>query len=176
MPLDLTFRSASLAEVEAVLALVHSAYRGEESRRGWTTEAELLDGQRTDLEEIRSLVEQPESRILLMSEGPELLGCLWLARDGDVAHVGMFAVRPTAQARGLGRALLNEAERIALEELGREQAELSVITVRTELIAWYERRGYVRTGEMQPFPYGNPRFGLPRRDDLRFEVMRKRLV
>lgn len=172
----LTFRSARLTDVDAVLLLVQSAYRGDESRRGWTTEADLLDGQRTDAEEVRSLIEQKDSQILLAYAADELLGCLWLSGDHGVAHIGMFAVRPNAQARGLGRALLEEAERLARDVYGWNESELSVISLRKELIAWYERRGYSCTGEAQPFPYGDPRFGLPRTNELRFAVMRKPLV
>jgi len=176
MPASLTIRSAGLADIDAVVSLVHSAYRGDTSRRGWTTEADLLDGQRTDAEEIRTLIETAGSRILLAHADSRLVGCLWLAQEGALTHLGMFAVNPSEQAQGVGKVLLAEAERITREELGLCETELSVITLRTELIAWYERRGYVRTGELQAFPYGNARFGLPRRSDLGFEVMRKHLL
>jgi ribosomal protein S18 acetylase RimI-like enzyme len=88
----------------------------------------------------------------------------------------MFAVDPTLQAGGLGRSLLTEAERIARDEWGCRRMEMTVIVQRDELIAWYERRGYRRTGTYKPFPYGQERFGIPRREDLRFELLVKELA
>ena len=86
----------------------------------------------------------------------------------------MFAVDPAEQAgSGLGKRVLAEAERIAREEWRCRAMRMTVIVQREELIAWYGRRGYRRTGDYQPFPYGDERFGIPRRDDLRFEVLLK---
>lgn len=167
------FGLATPADAEAVVALVESAYRGEASRAGWTTEADLLDGQRTDREELAALLADPSIRIVLLRQGGELAGTICVRVDTEaVAHIGMFAIRPTQQGSGLGKALLLEAERVA-RELGARSAEMTVLEQRTELLAWYARRGYLGTGETEPFPYGNPRFGLPRRDDLRFLVLHK---
>jgi ribosomal protein S18 acetylase RimI-like enzyme len=167
------FRRATLADVPAIVSLVESAYRGDASRVGWTTEADLLDGQRTDADAVADLITSADSRILL-AEGPEgLLGSVLLSDEGHGAYVGMFAVRPGGQGRGVGSALLGEAERVTREELGLPWARMTVLAQRPELIAWYERRGYHRTGEREPFPYGDPRLGLPRRDDLEFEVLKK---
>ena len=177
-----SFRNAGLDDVAAVVQLVESAYRGESSLAGWTTEAHLLDGQRTDPEEVASLTRERLARLLLAQQASELVGCVLVRAEREpqagarvVAQIGMFAVRPTLQARGLGRALLAEAERVARTELGAARAEMTVIEQRTDILGWYERRGYARTGEIQPFPYGNPRFGLPRRPDLRFLVLAKPL-
>jgi predicted N-acetyltransferase YhbS len=176
------FRRATDADVPAVVALVESAYRGTSSRAGWTTEADLLDGQRTDADEVRALLADPRARILLATDAAgALLGCVKLeddaiANDGvGAAWIGMFAVSPTLQARGLGRALLTEAERQAHTELGHALARMTVIAQRAEILAWYARRGYAPTGATEPFPYGNPRAGLPKRDDLYFTVLEKRL-
>jgi ribosomal protein S18 acetylase RimI-like enzyme len=171
--------------VPAVVELVESAYRGEKSRAGWTTEAELLGGQRTDPEEVAALVKDPAATlrlalgpVLSTSAGSEsadaLIGCVLVRSEREHAYVGMFAVRPTLQSRGLGSALLVEAERIARER-GALRVRMTVIEQRTELLAWYTRRGYGATGQTEPFPYGNPRFGLPKRDDLRFLVLEKEL-
>jgi ribosomal protein S18 acetylase RimI-like enzyme len=169
------FRRAAAADVPAIVALVESAYRGPASRAGWTTEADLLDGQRTDADEVARLLADPANRILLV-EGPDgLLGSVLVSDQGDAAYVGMFAVRPGLQGRGVGSALLAEVERLSRDELGRQAARMTVLAQRAELIAWYERRGYRRTGAREPFPYGEPRLGLPRRDDLVFEVLRKEL-
>lgn len=178
-----SFRNAGLEDVDAVVQLVESAYRGESSRAGWTTEAHLLDGQRTDPEEVASLTRERLARVLLALQGSELVGCVLVRADREArglapvtAHIGMFAVRPTLQARGLGSALLAHAENLARTELSAARAELTVIEQRLDMLAWYERRGYARTGATEPFPYGNPRFGLPRRADLRFLVLAKALT
>jgi ribosomal protein S18 acetylase RimI-like enzyme len=169
------FRAAVAKDVPAIVALVESAYRGDASRAGWTTEADLLDGQRTDPGEVSSLISEPAARILLAESEEGLLGSVLLRDEGGAVYIGMFAVRPGLQGQGLGRALLNEAERVGRDELKRREARMTVLVQRAELIAWYERRGYRRTGEREPFPYGDPLFGLPRRDDLAFEVLRKDL-
>jgi ribosomal protein S18 acetylase RimI-like enzyme len=171
----LRFRPAVPADVGAVVALVESAYRGDASRAGWTTEADLLDGQRTDATEVRAVIEGPRSRVVLAEQDGTLVGSVVLRDEDGTAYFGMLTVRPTLQSAGIGRALVAEAERIAARELGATVMRMTVIAQRTELIAWYERRGYARTGEREPFPYGDPRFGRPRRDDLVFEVMRKPL-
>jgi GNAT superfamily N-acetyltransferase len=170
------FRRATDADVPAIVALVESAYRGTSSRAGWTTEADLLDGQRTDADEVRALLADPRARILLATDAAgALLGCVKLEDADDAAWIGMFAVSPTLQARGLGRALLTEAERQAHTELGHALARMTVIAQRAEILTWYARRGYTPTGATEPFPYGNPRAGLPKRDDLYFTVLEKRL-
>jgi ribosomal protein S18 acetylase RimI-like enzyme len=175
-PLDVA--PARAADAEAIVALVNSAYRGESSRAGWTTEADLLGGQRVDAEGIRALVAAPDKRLLVhRSPDGDLLACVLLERKGsDGCYIGMVTVRPTLQAAGLGRRLLAAAEKYAAAELGASYAEMTVIGVRAELIAWYERRGYARTGERRPFPYGDARFGLPQRPDLEFEVLAKQLA
>ena len=175
MSRDLTFRLASGHDVAGIVALVESAYRGEVSRQGWTTEADLLDGQRTDAEEVHALLTSAESCFLLAEQNGEVCGSLWLSAHGPLVHLGMFAVQPTLQAQALGRALLAQAEQVARTRWAATVMEMTVITQRVELIAWYERRGYSKTGEERPFPSGNPRFGVPLRDDLRFLVLRKAL-
>jgi ribosomal protein S18 acetylase RimI-like enzyme len=176
---SLAFRFAGPADVDAVVALVQSAYRGMDSREGWTTEADWIDGQRTDADEVGSIVAGPDSDILLGEEagpGRDLLASCQLARRADGrAYFGMFAVRPDQQGRGTGRLMLREAERLAVADWGATVMEMTVLDVRADLIAWYERLGYRRTGETQPFPYGVPAFGVPRVDDLRFAVLARRL-
>ena len=171
-----SFRIAGQADVEAIVALVESAYRGDTSRRGWTTEADLLDGQRTEPALVAELLADPNSAVLLAWADDELLACCHVERHGESAYFGMFAVQPPRQGSGLGRLLLAEAERHARDAWQCRAMHMKVIDVRTELMAWYERRGYRRTGEYSPFPYGDERFGLPRRDDLRFELMVKELT
>ena len=169
------FRDAGPEDVPQVVALVERAYRGEASRAGWTTEADLLDGQRTDEREISALVKGQNSRIRMAFLDGVLVACVRIDRGSGYGYVGMVSVEPTRQRDGLGRQLLSEAERVILEDLGMDCARMTVIGQRLELIAWYGRRGYLPTGEREPFPYGEPRNGLPRRSDLYFEVLEKRL-
>ncbi|GAB2567111.1 GNAT family N-acetyltransferase [Dyella jejuensis] len=167
------FRAAVAADIAAIVALVESAYRGEAGRRGWTTESDLLDGRRTDAESVAELLGSPDSAVLLALVDDTMLACCHLQRHGDSAYFGMFAVDPARQGGGLGRQVLAEAERFAREAWRCRAMHMKVIDLRSELIAWYERRGYRRTGDYSPFPYGDERFGIPRRDDLRFERMVK---
>ena len=178
-------RRAAPDDAPALVALVESAYRGERSRRGWTTEADLLDGQRVDLEMMTSTLADPDVVVLVAATDPpapsgrgaaELVGCCEVRRVGSVeAAFGMFAVDPDRQGAGVGDQLLAAAEQLAASDLRARRMTLSVIDARHELLAWYERRGYRRTGEHRPFPYGDERFGRPRRADLRFEVLAKDL-
>jgi ribosomal protein S18 acetylase RimI-like enzyme len=165
-------------ELEAVAALVNAAYRGETSRAGWTSEVELLGGQRTDPTMLRAdLAGAPGATILTMrdSEAAEIIGSVWLEPAGAAAwYLGMLTILPTCQAGGLGRTLLDHAESFA-RTAGAQTLQLTVIKQRESLIAWYERRGYRRTGEVKPFPYGDERVGSPKREDLRLAVFEKTL-
>ena len=169
------YRDATPDDVPALVGLVTSAYRGEASRVGWTTEADLLDGERIDPGVLRADIVRPRSRVLLAESDDALVACAHVAIEDGAGYFGMFAVRPDLQGAGVGHALLAEAERVVRDDWGLPVLRMTVIDVRDELIAWYERRGYRRTGVRKPFPYGDPRFGIPRRDDLRFEVLEKRL-
>lgn len=171
----LQFRTATEADIAPLVALVTRAYRGEASRAGWTTEADVLDGPRIDPELLRADIARPRSRVVVALRGDALEACAHVADDGGQGYFGMFAVEPVRQGGGTGRALLGECERIARDEWGLRRMRMSVIDLRRELIAWYERLGYRRTGEYRPFPYGDTRFGIPKRDDLRFEVLEKPL-
>ena len=169
------FRNATPADIDALAALVTSAYRGDASRVGWTTEADLLDGNRIDREVLRADLARPRSRVLLAEADDRLRACAHVADEDGAGYFGMFAVHPGLQGGGLGKRLLAECERIAGEEWQLPVMRMTVIDIRDELIAFYERRGYRRTGQFKPFPYGDARFGQPRRNDLRFEVLEKPL-
>lgn len=172
---DFSFRTATLADVDALVALVTSAYRGDASRQGWTTEADMLDGQRIDHDALRHDISRARSRIVMVEREGQLLACAHVADEEGAGYFGMFSVRPELQGAGVGKALLAEAERVASEEWALPAMRMTVIDIRDELIRFYERRGYRRTGIKKPFPYGDERYGIPKRDDLRFEVLEKRL-
>jgi ribosomal protein S18 acetylase RimI-like enzyme len=173
--IGLITRPATTADVPALVALVNSAYRGDSSKTGWTTEADLLDGQRVDDDGVTETIARPGNVILLHERDHQPVACVHLERTGEDCYLGMLTIRPTMQDEGLGRRMLEAAERWATEHWSPRTMHMTVIVQRIELIAWYERRGYRRTGERKPFPYGDERFGLPRRDDLAFEVLHKTL-
>lgn len=210
--------ASSAALVAEVVELVQSAYRGESSRQGWTTEADILEGQRVDAAMIDDLLARDDSVILTArlavgstpwtsdratgdraagesqgdlgggrdgteaaaatrtaGQSERLVGCCELRNQpADCsAYLGMFAVSPELQAGGVGRRILTEAERVASTRWGATRMVMTVIGVRHELIAWYERRGYIQTGETGEFPYGDERFGVPLRQDLSFVTLAK---
>jgi len=177
---DVTILPATLGDVPAIEEVVQSAYRGEASREGWTTEADLLDGVRTDRATLAAAIAGPASLMLVVldssTSAATVSACCQLEqRRNGVAYFGTFAVRPRLQGGGVGRRLLAAAEDYASSQWSARTMEMTVIVQREELIAWYLRRGYVRTQETRPFPYGDLRFGRPRRDDLEFVVLRKQL-
>ncbi|QIL20058.1 GNAT family N-acetyltransferase [Thermomonas sp. HDW16] len=171
----LQFRAANAADIDAIVALVESAYRGDVSRQGWTTEADFLDGRRTGADDVIACLEREHSRIVLAERDGQLLACAHVAEEDGAGYFGMFSVKPDLQGGGIGKHVLAECERIARDEWQLPAMRMTVIDIRDELIAFYERRGYRRTGITKPFPYGDARFGLPTRDDLRFEVLEKEL-
>ncbi|MFB4426401.1 GNAT family N-acetyltransferase [Streptomyces sp. QL37] len=172
---ELTFRDATDDDVPVLVRLVESAYRGDASRAGWTTEADILQGQRTDADGVREVLAAPGGRVLVAERDCGPVACCQLEHRGRAAYFGMFAVSPELQGAGLGKTIIAEAERTAREDWGLSEMHMTVISVRDDLIAWYERRGYRRTGELTPFPYGDERFGIPQRDDLAFELLVKEL-
>ncbi|KRC56608.1 MULTISPECIES: GNAT family N-acetyltransferase [unclassified Nocardioides] len=170
-----TFRAATEDDVDAIVTLVHSAYRGDSSRSGWTTEADLLDGQRTGPDDVLATITAPDSVLVLAESDGALAACCHVQRRGSRCYFGMFAVDPTRQGGGLGKQVMAYAEELARSRWACSVMEMTVIRQRTDLIAFYERRGYVDTDRRTPFPYGDERFGLPRRDDLEFTLLEKAL-
>ena len=174
---EIVIRDAAAADIPALHRLIESAYRGEASRAGWTTEADLLAGQRTDPEDLADILADPSQAMLTAWRGDDLVGCVLIAdRGGGIGYFGMLSVSPTLQGGGLGRRLV-EAAHAALEaRFGARRVRISVFPQRETLIAWYRRLGYEPTGGTLPFPYGDPRFGLPLRADLHFIVMERPLA
>lgn len=174
---ELVIRDATAADIPALHRLIESAYRGDASRVGWTTEADLLAGQRTDPEDLASVLADPAQAMLTAWRGAELLGCVLIAdRGGGTGYFGMLSVSPTLQGGGLGRRLVEAAHAALRDRFGASRVRISVFPQREILIEWYRRLGYAPTGETLPFPYGDLRFGLPLRDDLYFIVLERPLA
>jgi GNAT superfamily N-acetyltransferase len=171
------------SDLETVVALVNSAYRGDSAKAGWTDESDYIDGQRTSVADLQSELggpNRPELLVLRREAGGAILACAMVepiveADGGVVGYIGMLTVRPDRQADGLGRVMLAAAERRAIAQ-GARRARMTVVSIRETLIAWYQRRGYDLTGEIQPFPYGDERFGVPRVAGLEFVVLEKPLL
>lgn len=169
-------RTAVLADAPAIVALVNSGYRGESSKKGWTTEADLLGGQRTDEGKVREMIVAKDSRIeAAFDDAGALLAVVHLKKEADGScYLGMLTVDPARQAGGTGKAMLAHSEAVA-RAWGCRRMRMTVISVRSELLAYYERRGYARTGVTEPFPEDDPRFGLPKVRGLLFVELAKPL-
>jgi ribosomal protein S18 acetylase RimI-like enzyme len=168
---------ATVSDAAALAELVNAAYRGAGGRHGWTHEAKLLSGNRTSPQDIAAMLGDRSKTILIRrsDKTPALLGCVAVEMNGaDHCTISMLAVAPDLQAGGVGRVLLADAERFAASK-GATIAKMTVVQQRDELIAWYERRGYRRTGTLEAFPYGDDSVGTPLRDDLGFAVLEKPL-
>lgn len=163
---------AEKQDAEQISALVNSAYRGESSKQGWTTEADLLAGCRTDTEEILGLISSDDSMFLLCKDQAELIGSVHFQKQSEQVYLGMLAVSPPLQGRGLGKQLLEAAEQAAQEIWTVNKSVITVISCRSELLAFYERRGYRRTGVSKEFPV-NPELWTPKVADLRLEILEK---
>lgn len=164
---------AQLEDVPALNKLVNSAYRGESSKKGWTTEADLLGGVRTHEEGISETINKPDTTIFKYTENEQILGCVMFVEQGDAIYLGMLTVSPDLQGKGIGKKFLAAAE-VYAKEIEKSKIVMTVISIRAELIAWYERHGYVRTGETKPFPMDDPNFGIPKQA-LEFIVLEKRV-
>ncbi len=169
-------RVATEADLPEVVALTNLAYRGSGPQAGWTTEYYLQGARTTDQALCADLAAKPQAQILVWREATGgLLGHVWLEPVDEKAwYLGLLSVRPDRQDQKLGRTLLTAAEDFARAR-GVTRMRMRVINVRDTLIAWYERRGYALTGETEPFPYGDDRFGTPTRDDLCFVVLQRAL-
>ncbi|MDB5715472.1 MAG: family N-acetyltransferase [Sphingomonadales bacterium] len=171
-----TLRVAVPDDIPALHRLIESAYRGDSARKGWTHEADLLDGQRTDLDALAALIGNLGQRMIIAEADFVPVGCVQVGDAGNgTAHLGHLSVDPNLQGAGLGRLLVSAAESEAVSAFGAGAMEMTVIRQRAELIEWYQRLGYVATGEQRPFPLDDARFGLPRTRELSFIVMAKAL-
>lgn len=167
----LTITPSTPDDAPALEQLINSAYRGEAAKQGWTTEADLLDGTRTDAELIRGIIADPVSLLLKAVDDEGILGCMELRMEGKKLYLGMLTVRPNLQSRGIGKALMAAAEAEAVRRHC-TAVFMSVLTARPELIDWYVRHGYHDTGKRKPFAFTDPRFGKPKAA-LEFAVLEK---
>lgn len=163
---------ATPQDIPALNTLINSAYRGESAKKGWTHEALLLEGElRTDTDELARLMAQPEISFLTVRDAMgDILGCVCLTQKPQGLYLGMLTVQPDLQGGGIGKKLLALSDQHA-KSLGISRIFMSVITVRSELIAWYERHGYQRTGEILPFLV-DTKYGVPTQH-LEFYVLEK---
>lgn len=171
---QIRIRKGLISDAPAIVRLVESVYRGENSKRGWTTEADMVGGQRTDEEMIRAEMAQPQSLFLVAEKGDALVGSVMLQNKEKYGYLGMLSVDVNAQNLKLGRRLMEACEELVRDEWNHGEIRITVIHLRDELLNWYERRGYRRTGLMTDF-HVNRRFGLAKIEGLKFIEMAKSL-
>lgn len=168
-------RLARRADADALTDLIRSAYRGQDSRAGWTSEADLVEGERISADQVRAMISDGGSLMLVAEQEGGIVACCQLRNQGaGLAYFGTFAVTPRAQGTGLGRRVMAAAERQAVTAFAATRLEMTVLAPQEALIAYYERRGFRRTGETRPFP-ADPRYARPLRDGLYFVVLEKNL-
>lgn len=166
-------KKATIADAPNLNVLVNSAYRGDESKQGWTTEADMLDGTRIDEAALRDLIQKSGTTVLKYAENGALLGCVELRNEGSKLYLGMLSVKPNTQGKGIGKKLLQAGEEHA-KQLGCSAITMTVIDGRQELIDWYIRHGYILTGEHKPFTVPDARWGIQKKK-LEFVVLEKKI-
>ena len=172
----LRLRAARPADADTLTALIRSAYRGDDSRAGWTSEADLVEGERINAGQVNAMIIDAGSLMLVGEDGDRIVACCQLRNEGaGLAYFGTFAVSPQAQGTGLGRQLMAEAEQLAVSSFGATRLEMTVLAPQDKLIAYYQRRGFRPTGETRPFP-ADPTYARPLVDGLYFVVLEKALT
>ncbi len=176
----LPLKPATPADIPAIVTLMNAAFRGTGPSAGWNTEGHFIEGNRTTESLLREeLAAKPNATFLLLrgdDPAAPLQGCVFLEpKTPETWYLGSLSIPPALQSTGLGRSLLDAAEQYAAQH-GARTLTMHVVNIRHALIAWYERRGYQKTEETHPFPYGDNRFGTPLRNDLYFIVLEKPLT
>ena len=164
---------ATIADAAELSALINLAYRGETSKKGWTTEADLLEGTRTSEEELISIIASSNHYLLKFIRDEKIIGSVLLIAKKEVLYLGMLTVSPELQNSGIGKQLLQAAEQLA-QQLELSRIQMTVIGIRKELLAWYMRNGYEDTGVREPFPFGEGDKALTS-EPLDFIVLEKKL-
>jgi ribosomal protein S18 acetylase RimI-like enzyme len=167
-------QKAKLKDIEKLVHLVESVYRGESSRSGWTTEADLLDGQRVDVSMLVDILKDSSSELFIYCDDGKIQACVHLQRQGAVAHLGMLSVSTSLQGKSIGKKILGFCEEYSKKQWQAQKVLIEVLDGRPELLSWYERRGFRKTGNTIPFPEDN-RFGIPKKENLFFHEMLKNL-
>jgi ribosomal protein S18 acetylase RimI-like enzyme len=162
---------ATAEDISVLNTLINSAYRGESSKKGWTTEANLLEGLRTTEEELNETIENAKNTILKFTESNQIVGCVLLIEKEFKLYLGMLTVTPNKQNSGIGKKLLQQAE-IHASKLGLPKIVMTVISVREELINWYNRNGYTDTGAREPFPVSDVHISISEHP-LEFIILEK---
>lgn len=168
-----TFRKANKSDAAAITQLVNQAYRPQTGEVGWTHEYDLVSGNRTSVVQVEEIILKPNSVILVGLQGAEIVACVHVEKEGSYCHIGMLAVNPRLQGAGLGKQILALAERYANENFFPEKFVMVVVSSRSELIAFYLRRGYQKTGTVREYPI-SAGVGTPKISNLEIEVLEKR--
>jgi ribosomal protein S18 acetylase RimI-like enzyme len=164
---------ATLEDVSELNKLINSGYRGEFSKKGWTTEANILEGSRTNEAELKEIIGTNENTLLKFTEGNQIIGCVLLVEKEQQLYLGMLTVSPMLQNSGIGKKLLQQAE-VHAQALGLPKIVMTVISMRTELIDWYKRHGYIDTGDREPFPVSDIHISIVEQP-LEFIVLEKKI-
>lgn len=164
---------ATLEDVSELNKLINSGYRGEFSKKGWTTEANILEGSRTNEVELKEIIGTNENTLLKFTEGNQIIGCVLLVEKERQLYLGMLTVSPMLQNSGIGKKILQQAE-VHAQALGLPKIVMTVISMRTELIDWYKRHGYIDTGNREPFPVSDIHISIVEQP-LEFIVLEKKI-
>lgn len=167
-----TFRKACKPDVEAIAKLVNKAYRPEAGVSGWTHESDLVSGSRTHISQIEAILSTADTVIIVGLKGSEIVSCVHVEKDQSHSHIGMLAVNPVLQGAGLGKQMLVHAESYASENFGSGKFIMGVVTSRLELIAFYLRQGYQKTGLITDYPE-SAGVDIPRHAGLKVEILEK---
>lgn len=172
MSIDI-FRAANKLDAEVITKLVNKAYRPESGASGWTHESDLVSGSRANVDQVVDIISKPDSIIFLGIKGSEIVACIHIEKDGSNSYIGMFAVNPTLQGAGVGKQMLAYAECYASENFSSDKFIMVVVSSRSELIAFYQRRGYQKTGSIMDYPL-SVGAGIPKNTGLKIEILEKR--
>ena len=171
--MDANISVAGIEDIEKLMLLVNSAYRGDAAKKGWTHEANLIKGElRTDERSLEKMITNPNATVLKYEDSDQIMGCVYLEKKNIALYLGLLTVSPDLQAKGIGKKLLKAADEYAILN-NCNKIEMTVISARTELIAWYERNGFHQTNQRQPFP-NDEHFGTPVKP-IEFVVMEKKI-
>ena len=166
------YRKARPEDAEAITKLVNDAYRPTAAERGWTDESALVSGDRTSANQVKEAIARKNSVVLLSLLGEEVVACVHVEQVRGDAHIGMLSVSPQLQGAGIGKEILEYAENYAEQQFRAEKFVMLVVSLRSELLAFYRRRGYEPTGEVMDYPH-SAGVGVPKRNDLKIQVLEK---